>query len=481
MPKRTTTADAENLAGEDLIKSIIPGRSIDPTKFQRLLDYYNVRPPGPDQSLSGVTLYFYRKFPKTDYRKTPGKKASHIFKIEGVTEDGSVNKLPEDLKSFVTERFGGGRYQIIITDTKREGDSELATTTVKVDEIKFSPILDTRELVTTDPETAAWITRQVQVGELARDDQGNICLPGEATQTAQGGDSAAWARVARDAINQNRTDGADAHAGKRAIDMVADTATEMLKRMAPKDPVEQFTAMAAAFKNNDGGGIATVIPLLIAQQQESTKVTLAMMEMISSRRNSAPAPTTDDAQGSVAVVERIMDMANKLASKESWLDQLKSLLPLILPVILARSAGGPGAAPAVDMARMMASAANGNGGPAPGATPVIDQRMIEDLAAHAWLAMTRNQDGSDYAAAIDVFFGPETFDTIHAMGKPAITTALLSTQTGPRFRENTTAFLKFVDDFVSYGDQATATSEPAAGGAPPPTDETKSGAPMGAV
>lgn len=474
MAKRNTTAEAENLAGEDLIKSIIPGRSTDPAKFQRLLDYYNVRPPGPDQSLSGATLYFYRKFPKTDYRKTPGKKNSNIHKIDGVSEDSTVNLFPADLKQFITDRFGGGRYNVMLTDTKREGDSELATTTIKVDELKFTPILDHRELVTTDPETAAWITRQVQVGELKRDDQGNICLPGDAPDMPAT-ESAAWAKVARDAINQNKNDGPEAHASKRAVDMVADTATEMLKRMAPADPIAQFTAMAAALKG-DNGGIGALIPLLIAQQQESTKVTLAMMEMISHRNT--PAPTTEDATGSVAVVERMLDMANKLASKESWLDQLKGLLPMFLPFIMARMAG-PGAPATPDLARMMNAAAPNGAAPNGAAPAAVDARMIEDLAAHAWLAMTRNQDGSDFASAIDVFFGPETYDQIHAMGKPAIMAALMATQTAPRFRENHQVFLKFVDDFVAYGDQQAAAAEGAA--APPPPQDARTTAPMGAV
>lgn len=475
MAKRNTTAEAENLTGEDLVKSIIPGRATDPAKFQKLLDWYNVRPPGPDQSLSGATLYFYRKFPKTDYRKTPGKKNSNIHKIDGVSEDSTVNLFPSDLKQFITDRFGGGRYNVILTDTKREGDSEAATTTIKIDELKFNPILDCKELVTTDPETAAWVTRQVQVGELKRDEQGNIYLPGEAGDNGPTTDSAAWAKVARDAINQNKNDGAEAHASKRAVDMVADTATEMLKRMAPADPIAQFTAMAAAFKN-DNGGIGALIPLLISQQQESTKLTLAMIEMISHRNQ--PAPTTEDATGSVAVVERMLDMANKLASKESWLDQIKGLLPMFLPLIMARMAG-PGSPPAPDLARMMAGAQPNGAGGNGAQPPAVDARMIEDLAAHAWLAMTRNQDGSDFASAIDVFFGPETYDQIHGMGKPAILAALMATQTAPRFRENHAVFMKFVDDFVAYGDQQAAAAETP--GAPPPPQDARATSPMGAV
>lgn len=468
MPKRETTttggtAVLDNLAPppKDLYAGVIPTRACENAKFQKILDYYNGRGE-PDQSLSGVVLYIWRQFPKTD-AKANGKPYTYIEKIEGV-DDGVVNPLPSDLVDYITSRHGGGRYRVSLNDKNLADLTQVAMTTVKIDELQHNPILDPRELVRSDPQTAAFITRQLSMGLLAKDDQGNLVLPTDSTSTATGGgsDAAEWRKTVQAAMNKSNTEAPEAHATKRAIDMIADTATEQLKKAAGPDPLALFTAMAAAMPKGDNS--AVLVALIESNTRTSIQMMQNQMELFKLHLAPAAAPaTTEDAQGGMAVVERILSIIDRTSNKSDWLDQIKSMMPMLLPFFLAGRGPQPNGITAPGSRPMMDTGAGYTPTPQPAGGPPNAQK-IEDLAAHAYMAIQNGQDGGDYAHAIDVFFGPGEYDSLRAIGKATLLTAMLNTRHGQQLQAMGAAFDKFVDDFLAYGNAETAAAPPPAAG-----------------
>ena len=485
--KIPTTLDA-------LLEGVSAQRAIPEKKFQAILDFYNKRSDDKETALSGVKLYWWRTFPRTDAKKT-NRRHTNVGVLDCVqSQEGGaieITELPSDFRAYTTEILGGGRYRIILSDKARE-NSQVALATLKIDHLEHSPILDPRELDDTDPETMAWITRQLSLGALVRVGAGEYALNNDTSKPSQSQthDQQGMAAVAMEAI-KSRDNPVTEHAMKKSIDLVADTAERLIEKSKEGEGgmTNTLIALANVLKPGDSG-ITAMVPLLITMITENNKAQMQMFQLLLAR-DRAPAPSADEQSTGVDVVERLLSLATKINGKDkpSLWDQVREFVPMLLPLFLARAGGGAG-----NMAAMLPQFMHGMGAPAPAAEPAapagpLTPQQIHDLAGHAWRAMQRKQDGSDFAAAVDTWISPEMYNSLRAMGKQQLMATLLSSGFGAQFQPLTPELDTFLEEFIAYGDNvepgAGAQPAPPPGGTPPGTPPAQPPAadarPLGAV
>jgi hypothetical protein len=485
-PHNVTTPELQAL-----LEGINPARACPEQKFTPLLRYYNNRDKNAEEGLAGVRLYVWRTFPRVDNRKT-GRRFTNILNLECVSQqDGApaVTMLPEDLRQFLTEQLGGGRYRVSLNDKSRDPEC-LAQTAIKIDHIENPPILDPREIDETDQETAQWVTRQLSLGQLARTPHG-LVMPNDRSAmppaAGNGADSKGLADVAMEALRQ-RNDPTNDYANRKQIDMIADTAERLIEKSKNGGAdMDSLLKLAAALKGDNGGGMAAMVPLLITMIQENSKAAeranqqqMQMFTLFLTQRQ-ATAASVEDQNGGVGVVERLLELSTKIAGREKgggWMDSLKELMPMLLPLLISRMPMPGGGAPnpaAAAMAAAMAQPRMDTGAGMTDQPPAFGPAQIQQMAERAWQCMNRQQDGTDFAAAVEIFYGPATYDAVRALGKPGIVQAMMATSLAPQFQQTAAAFDKFVDEFISFG------NPPADSGIPPGGPQTEASAPAGAV
>lgn len=465
--QKKAATGAPDTALESLLDGVNPNRAMPEKKFQEILDHYNARNPDKEQGLSGVKLYFFRTFPQTN-NVLSGRPHSNIEVFECVRTAGEVpelSELPADLRDYVTKRHGGGRYRVSLND-KARASTQVAQTALKIDEIEYPPILDPKELVTKDPETAGWITRQVSLGLLSRLPDGSLTMsngmPARPAAAATD-ENPGLAAVAMEALRQNqRGAGVEEHGYKTVIDMIKDNAPK------PTDPLATIAAMATLMKPaGDGGGVTAMCSLLSTMMVENNKMMMFMM----AQKNPAPRDRGEGGDG-VDQVERIMEMVGKYGGPKpsggGIMDMLKEWMPMLLPLLMmgkmppqqaaaaaaALAAGRPGA----DTAAPVDTGTPG-GGP-------LTQAQAEEFAGRATVAMQRGVSGDDFALAVEVIFGPETYDKIRQLGRDNIIGFLLQSRAAQFFGANGQATTQFITEFLSYGDETPAA--PGTPATPPP-------------
>jgi hypothetical protein len=479
-------------------------KSVNELKFQKIIDCINERNEDKEQGLSGVKLYVWRTFPRIDNAKT-GRKTTNVLTIDCVSvNEGNttVTPLPSNLREFLTQQLGGGRYRISLNDKTQEASDgkgqpdQLAQTAIKIDHIEHSPILDPREIDESDPETAQWVTRQIALNALTRNANAVLQMPGDRTNaapsaaaTAAAGDSTGLAAVAMEAIRQ-RNDGSSDAAHKASITMVADTAKSMIEQARGATSPELLISLAQVLKGDSGGGMALMVPLLTTMISEQSKVQMQMFTLMMERRNTPPA-SVEDTNSGMAVVEKLLDLAERTAKPAGggWMDTIKEMLPVLLPLFLARGLGGGGGGNgnAPDLAAL-AGMMNRGGAPGGGAAgmdtgagfiPVaqVTPQLIQNLATRAWDCMSRQLDGTDLANGVEVFFSSAHYDAIHALGKDQLMAQLMATNMAANFQGAGPAFEKFIQEFLSYGNDEAAPD----GGVPPGGAHAANSAPAGAV
>jgi hypothetical protein len=467
MPTRAAIAETPDIippqgAPASLFKGVRHDRNSEVAKFQTILDWYNDRGPTKETGLAGVDLYIYRSFPKIDAKKG-GREFTYVEKLIGVNENGDVTEMPRNLRDYIKAHHGGGRYRCSLNDKSREGYTQVALTQVKIDELEVDPILNMRELVTTDPETQTWIQRQLSIGRLARDQAGELILPSE-KETAPRSDNDLALKLATAALNRQNDPAMD-HASKRSIDLITDTTNKLLDRAHGVDPMAQTKMLVEtiAALNKGDNSMAIFVPLLqtmMTTQAQAQQANMTLMLGLIEKRNAPPAASETDP--TITNMERLMGFANKFAGggKTNWADEIKGLLPSLLPIFLA-----------MRMNPQQANAAAGNmigrqpppGGHimdtgagaitvdgAPGALLRPDQ--IEDLATKAYACMQREQDGDDFAAAVECIYSPAIYTSIRSIGRDALIAGLLQSQHGQQFQAIGPVFVKFIDDFFAYGE-----------------------------
>jgi hypothetical protein len=468
-----------------LLEGINPARACPEQKFAPLLRYYNNRAKNPEEGLAGVRLYVWRTFPRVDNRKT-GRRFTNILNLECVSQqDGApaVTMLPEDLRAFLTEQLGGGRYRISLNDKSRDPEI-LGQTAIKIDHIENPPILDPREIDETDQETAQWVTRQLSLGQLARTAHG-LVMPNDRSampSAAPSGGDKGLADVALEALRQ-RNDPSHDYAQRKQIDMVAETAERLIEKSKNGGAdMDALLKLAAVMKSDNGGGIGAMMPLLITMMQENSKQQMQMFTLLLAQRN-APAASMEDQNGGVGVVERLLELSTKIAGREKgggWMDSLKEMMPMLLPLLISRmpmpsnGAPNPMAAAAAAMAPRMDTGAGMTDQP-----QAFGPQQIQEIAQRAWQCMNRNQDGTDFAFTLENWYGPATYDAVRSLGKPGIVQAMMATTLAPQFQQTAAAFDKFVDEFIAFGNPAPA--DATADGVPPGGAPNQAGAPAGAV
>jgi hypothetical protein len=459
-PKKAPRPITPDSTLDDLLEGHSPSKASPEKKFQEVLNHYNARNQNREEGLSGVSLYFFRTFPQTNNALT-GRQHSNIEKFECVKTEGEiteVSELPADIRGYITQRHGGGRYRVSLNDKARTAN-QVMQTAIKVDEMEFPPILDPRELVVSNAETAGWITRQVSLGLLVRNSDGSYAMSNGAgarpATAAATEDSTGLAAVAMEALRQSqRGTGVEEHAYRTAIDLV--------KENAPKatDPLATIQAMAAVMKGNGGGELTAIVGLMSTMMVEQNKMMMFMMQQKNPQSRGG-----GDGEDTVDRVERMMDVIGKYGGPKpsggGILEMVKEWVPMLLPLLMMGKMPPQAAAALAGMTSQTHpapdAAPGGVPGGVPGAQPTdgpLTPAQANDFAMRAMNAMQRGHTGDDFAQAIEIMFSPETYDRVRNMGRDNIISFLLQSQAAQFFGSNGPQTTQFIAEFISYGDPA---------------------------
>lgn len=455
MPRPAKTLTEKSPALEKLLEGLPAGKAIAEKKFQAIMDQYNARSENKEEGLSGVKFYVFRTFPRIDNTLT-GRKTSNIETFECVrTAAGpgevmlEVQELPANIRGYVTARHGGGRYRVSLND-KGNQHEQVVQTALKIDEIEYPPILDPKELVSSDPETLGWITRQISLGQLVKLPDGSFIMSNGSVRPPAAGadDTPGLAAVAMEALRQSRTDpSVQEHAYKAAIDMVRENAPKAA------DPLATIAAMATLMKPGDNNGAITAMcSLLTTTMVENNKMMMFMM----AQKN--PPPRDRQEGDGVDQVERIMEIVGKFGgpkpSSGGIMDMLKEWMPMLLPLLMMGKATPQQAA-----AIAAATAGNRPGADTPPPADVgtpgggpLTPAQAEEFSQRAAGAMSRGVSGDDFALAVEVIFSPETYDKIRQLGRDNIIAFLLQSRGAQFFGSNGQATTQFITEFLNYGE-----------------------------
>lgn len=203
-----------------------------------------------------------------------------------------------------------------------------------------------------------------------------------------------------------------------------------------------------------------------------------MMMFMMAQKNPAPREGRGE-DDSVDRVERVLEMVGKYGGPKpsgggGWLDTLKELAPMLLPLFLmgkvppqqlaAMTAARPGAEAIPDAAAPESGI--------PGGGP-LTAAQAEDFAGRAALAMQRGHDGGDFGLAVEVIFGTDTYEKIRQLGQDNIIGFLLQSRGAQFFGSQGPATTQFISEFLSYGE---AEAPPA--GTPPAPPVATAAAPV---
>jgi len=431
MPRKAATATAP--PANPLI-GVTPNKSIDPKKFNQILEYYNKRAATPTESLDGVCMYLWRTFPKIDVKAGQGgRRFSYIEKLNCVAEDGAVTLLPHSIQDYVRAKFGGGRFRASINDKGNEEGNQVAQSAFVIDDNEYPPIIDPSELVILDQETHAWAARMVSQGIYQRNQDGTFVLKsGNATDDP----NSVVARLLERSMNTAPQAGPAAD----AIAMMRDTYKALL------------TDKSEAAGKSSGLDVNTLLVTLMQQNQQ------LMMKMFEIGRAPAAAvapAATAPAAPTLELFDQFEQFAERIGLRAksvpapSFFDELKPYIPMMMPLLL-RFMGPtgpmppPGAAPPPGVPAAVA--------PPPDAPPGPQQidvgQAFGNLVANA---LKLEHDGTQVAASIELMHSEDVYDQLRAMGKDNLTAALLRTPHADTFTKSGAAVAKILDEFIEYG------------------------------
>jgi len=412
-------------------------------KFQELLAKYNERDPDQSVGLSGVYLYLYRVFPKVDHKQS-GRNENYLEKFVCVTPEGALQPLPVDIVEYVTTKYGGGQFNVSLNDKNKPelhqtgaNDQQIAYCAFAVDDVQFPPILDPRDLVGSDPNTAAWAMRQVSRQVYERDD-------------SQGYPRFTYAQTG-------------AHAPAAADAGLTGVVNLLLKRLdAPQqNPAAVMEMMSKGYQQlmidagqhgSRGGDSATAAmvtgmfgmmgQMMSAQAQASAQTMTLILEVV--KAQSAPAPTVvkggrGGLRDIIEDVTALKELVGAGAEEGGLTSILKAAAPVVAPLLLRGfMPNGPGAAaPAIEQ-------------PPPAAAPAAQQ---VDFGALVNRFMLQEKDGSDLATALEGMYdnGAQMYDQLVKQGGGNIVTALLQHPAhGAYFNAHTAELTAFIDSFIAY-------------------------------
>lgn len=257
-------------------------------------------------------------------------------------------------------------------------------------------------------------------------------------ETATGSSNA---DVAREAIRAMHNP-AQEHAARKSIDLVADTARELMSRQNQPDPVAQFRAMAEIMKGNGADNNMLTIVLQGMMNQNATLLQLALAKR-EPETASDPLATMERALG---IISKISGRGKAVEEPGGWMSILKEVIPALLPIAarFAPVGAAPAAAPAAGAPVAIAAA-----GP-----PTLQPQQVEDFAARALRCIQRGQGGDKFAESIEVFHSPELYDTITAVGIERVTQALMSSSHAQELSQFGPVFTTFLRDFFEYGEDS---------------------------
>jgi hypothetical protein len=485
MPVKTTKrAAAEQLASvrsalTPLLSKVRSQGHTDAENFQAITNYFRTRDPDPIKAMSGIRIYYYRKFPAVNFQQI-GQTKTNLEGGDCVGKDGEIlNDLPNDIRGFLVDKYGGGTFRVSINDKSLDlpgGNTQVAQTLIKIDDEQNPPIVDPKTLNNSDGPTATWITKQLQRGLLIRDGDGVLCFPSERNANQPQTLESAAVKILTGQANRSNAPGADTpelHAQKRAVDIVTETAQQMLR--SQPNPVEMVTQMMALIPKGDSSA-AIIAPMMglittlitTGQQQQMQLVTLLIQSQAAK-----PAPAAEPTPGAdqLTAVERIMRMAAKMESGKTgptWVDQLKELLPALAPAfapVIARAFGAPAVMPGLPAqlaapppAQQVIDTGAGTmpaPQPAPGQVIVLTNPVKAAIADRAYVALARGQRGDQFAEALEVMESPLLYEELYKLGREGFRLMLnmganAAQLTLPQAQAPLAAF---VESFIGFGEE----------------------------
>lgn len=425
----------------DELEGVTPNRSIDVKKFNAILRAFNKRAADPTASLDGVSLYFYRTFPKINNAlAVPPLPFTYIEKLTCVDEHGAVTPLPDDVQGYIRSRWGGGRYRVSLNDKGSE-KNQLAQCAFNVDDADAPPILDPALLHLTDTETLNWCNRMVAAGVYQRTETGYALKTSELSAPA-GSAADGTTRLLEKLVNQLQQ-------GTQQPTQIMDLMSEGYKRL--------ITDSAAA-RTNGGSENSSLIAAMMQQQNQMFQLMVGLI----TKPPAAPAPvapapaagTNLETLKELLTIARMMRGGTPAAAPEpSWIEKaIDKLAPVAAPLLM-RAMAGSGApvapAPAGVAAAPTAAAA------APGG-----RDFAADFANIVLNCQRLGHDGSAVAIAVEVQHGEQAYQQLRAYGKDNLLAALLQSPRAQEIQASGAAITQMLSEFVDYGNDEPADDEP---------------------
>lgn len=379
MPRKPLKSE-DPAPANDWLQELIDGkrpRRMELEEFERLLAEY------PNHA--GTIIYVYRVDPPID-QSLIGLDGSNIHKLQ--------HPYPANLREFLKTFHGGGRYSLKFNDMNLEWN-QVATTLIEIPLSEADPILDVRVLKRGKPHVEQLIQKWVQAGKVYLDKNG-MALPVNAASPPE--------------VHVHESNPADqsamdvmSYGFKKAFDIA----------VQGNDPLRMISAIKELMPPPPQPD-ASVTVLLKTVMETNTLLLSKLLD----QKPAAPPDPMASLDAVLNVAERLRKLGGRGSHAADWTEKLANVLTPLGPAIgtLAQRILDSGPPP------QASGAAPGQAAPGAALPPASDAAIERKHAANRQLAgmilnvIRRGQSGADLATAIDVMFGPETYDSLAQLG-----------------------------------------------------------------
>jgi hypothetical protein len=287
------------------------------------------------QANNRIAAYVYRTHPAIMLQKVDPNADNYIDFIASDFE--LINE------NYFIDRFGGGKYKIVIADQGLQKKNFGGYFQVKVDipVLVHEPKLDYRTLNMNDKNNKGFIAWAIAKGKI--DENGNVMTPGITQQQNGNNDTVQLMKLVMDFMGKMTSE--QETKVRRALgenDNSKGVTEILLERMKQDDPNKQLTALTsvmAAMKSmqpSGDSGLAAIMPLfmqMFQQQQESNNRQFQMMmELMKSNKGEG----TGESRDSISQLKDLLEVAKEIRGtghQTSGKSQVAEILDAASPIL----------------------------------------------------------------------------------------------------------------------------------------------------
>lgn len=431
----------------------------------------------PSQEWGHLAIYIYRNYPVIDRRLSDKDNYGYIDKV----------KEPFDRQWLLTTH-GTGEYGVKLSDSnKNHASAYVAETTIKFNAGfgEYPPVINMKELVREHKDNRVYVQWLITQGQLKQDGDGG-------TVATTAGEKAAdflletGKQVLRERMNPSDLSAkTEATTMNKVVDMLGtayNKALEIQARPPQSGDMSSLSELANVLKSlglGSGSSQAELIQLLMKTQGDNMKL---MVDMLSKQTDTQLKGIELQIQaqktaGGSSVVEQIKGFAEVIAilhetgilggggGKADWKSSLIETVGEMIPKGISATANlihnlaifkglKPGAVPVnpITGEPQPPGEQAALAPPAQPTAPGIDQDSILQIGGLVLDAIHRDMPGDEWGAGFISMHGRATYDSLQALGKDALLSAMQQVpQLWKQFEPIQPALQKFMDGFLQAG------------------------------